>query len=108
MRVPHIIDRNTRTEYEPSKDTTELVGESERIIVSENFEWDNKLCPTLVTQCVRAICKTFKESPLLNLTCPEKNHLLEILPTDLPLEVVVPLIEVRRKLTFKTDLTPHL
>lgn len=94
MRVPHVINRNTKYEFDASKETLELLGEEGRKLLSENFEWDAKLCPTLVTICVRAICKNFKENPLLELPCPDKNHLLEILPTDVPLELVVPLIEV--------------
>lgn len=95
MRIPYIINKDTVTEYTPSKETLELLGEANRKIRPEDYDWDSDLCPSLVTFCVRAICDNFKDFPLLELPCPDRNHLLEILPLDLPLELVVPLIEVR-------------
>lgn len=94
MRIPYIINKNTKVEYTPSKATVDLVGETGRKIISENFNWDDELCPSLATLCVQAICKSFKDFPRLDLPCPDRNYLLEILPTDLPLELTVPLIEV--------------
>lgn len=95
MRIPHIINKDVKNVYTPSKETLELVSEVERRFRSEDYEWDNDLCPSLVTLCVRVIARNFKEHPLLNLPfCVDRDHLLEILPTDLPLELVVPLIEV--------------
>lgn len=95
MRIPYVINKDIKNVYTPSKETLELVSEIERNICSEDFEWDNKLIPSLVTLCVRTIAENFSKRPLLDLPfCADRDHLLQILPTDLPLELVVPLIEV--------------
>lgn len=96
MRIPHIINKDVKNVYTPANETLELVSEIERKIKSEDFdEWDRDLCPTLMTLCVRAISRDFKEHPRLDLPFPaDRDHLLQILSTDLPLELVVPLIEV--------------
>lgn len=95
MRIPFIINKDVKNVYIPAKETLELVSEVERIIRSEDFEWDNNLVPSLVTLCVRTIATSFHQHPLLDLPfCADRDHLLQILPTDLPLELVVPLIEV--------------
>lgn len=102
MRIPYIIDKDVKNVYTPSKETLELISELERKIRSEDFEWDNELVPSLVTLCVQTIAKHFVQHPLLDLPfCADRDHLLQILPTDLPLELVVPLIEVCVKLTYR-------
>lgn len=96
MRFPHIIAENTRIAYTPSPAALELEGEINRKVKAEDFEWDKDLCPPLSTLCIRAIAKNFKNEQLLDeLPCEDRLHLLEILPTDLELEIVVPLIEVK-------------
>lgn len=95
MRIPHIINKDVKNVYTPSAQTLELVSEIDRKIRSEDFEWDDDQLPTLATLCVRSIAKNFKDHPLLDLPfCADRDHLLQILPLDLPLELVVPLIEV--------------
>ena len=96
MRIPYKINKNTYDTYQPSPASLALVAENERQIVAENFEWDKKLCPSLITLCVEAINSKFATKPLLNeLPCQDRDYLLEILDVDLPLELVVPLIEVK-------------
>lgn len=53
------------------------------------------LPPTLVSLCVMAIAKNFEACPIINelVLCADRDFLLEILPTDLPLSLVVPIIE---------------
>lgn len=93
MRIPYVIDKNVKDVYHPSPATQQLLGELNRQLEPEDFEWDADLCPSLVTLCVQAVCKQFEEHPLLELPfCADRDHLLQILPTDLPLELVVPLI----------------
>lgn len=95
MRFPHIISGNTRIEYTSSPAALELEDEVNRKVKADDFEWDTEICPLLSTLCIQAIAKDFKNKQLLEeLPCQDKLHLLEILPTDLELEIVVPLIEV--------------
>lgn len=95
MRIPYIINKDVKNVYTPSKQTLELVSEVDRQIHSEDFNWDNSFVPSLVTICVKSIARNFKDHPMLDLPfCQDRDHLLQILPTDLPLELVVPLIEV--------------
>ncbi|GJQ88259.1 hypothetical protein Trydic_g13247 [Trypoxylus dichotomus] len=94
MRFPHIISDNTHIEYKPSEAALELEDEVNRKVKAEDFEWDKELCPLLSTLCIEVIAKNFKNQQLLNeLPCHDRLYLLEILPTDLDLEIVVPLIE---------------
>ncbi|KAK9711116.1 Leucine rich repeat [Popillia japonica] len=94
MRFPHIINDNTRIEYTPAEAALDLQDESDRKVKAEDFEWDSELCPLLSTLCIQAIAKNFSKKPLLDeLPCHDRLYLLEILSTDLDLEIVVPLIE---------------
>ncbi|XP_022905812.2 dynein regulatory complex subunit 5-like [Onthophagus taurus] len=94
MRYPHIITNNVKIAYEPHSAAEELAREAERTFFAENFDFDKELCPSLTTLCVEVIAKNFKERPLLQeLPCADRLHLLELLPTDIPLELAVPIIE---------------
>ncbi|CAG9769592.1 unnamed protein product [Ceutorhynchus assimilis] len=94
MRIPHNINQSTLQVYTPSTDTTDLIGEQSRKLVSENFEWDKNQCHSLKEYCVAAIAKYFKDKPLLKeLPCEDLVYLLDILPLDLPLEFIIPLID---------------
>ncbi|CAH1374531.1 dynein regulatory complex subunit 5-like [Tenebrio molitor] len=94
MRIPYKINKNTYITYDASPESLILVKEDERQILSENLEWDKEHCPSLTTLCVEAIKSNFAKSPLLNeLPCQDRDYLLEILDVDLPLDLVIPLIE---------------
>ncbi|KAJ8921731.1 hypothetical protein NQ315_010641 [Exocentrus adspersus] len=93
MRIPHIINLNTLAEFQPSPDALDLIGENERGLVAENFEWNKDHCPTLADCCVQTISKHFDKYQILDeLPCMDRDHLLEILSHDLPLEVAVPVL----------------
>lgn len=95
MKIPYIISKNTFKVYSPSTQSLELIGENTRKIVAENFNWDNSQCPSLKEFCIQSIAEHFKEKQLLHeLTCADKVSLLDVLPVDLPLELVIPLVNV--------------
>lgn len=95
MRVPYVINKNTIKAYEPSDVALRLIGELARNVHSEDFDWDSDICPPLVTLCIESLAKNFE-----NRNCyddvfdADKDHLLELLSTSLPLELTVPLIDV--------------
>ncbi|KAG5884487.1 hypothetical protein JTB14_001282 [Gonioctena quinquepunctata] len=94
MRIPHSINPNTLEEYSPSPETLDLLGEIERKLFSEDFQWNKDHLPSLVDLCVQCIAKHFEQFPLYEeLPCEDKDHLLELISVDLPLELVVPMIE---------------
>ncbi|XP_044258973.1 dynein regulatory complex subunit 5-like [Tribolium madens] len=94
MRIPYKINKNTHLTYEASPESLILVGEPERQILSENFQWDKNHCPSLATLCVEVIKSKFTDNSLLDeLPCQDRDYLLEILDLALPLQLVVPLIE---------------
>ena len=96
MRFPHVVNSNTNIVYSPSPASLRLAYEINRKISPEDYTWDENLTPSLTEICVQAIAKNFGERQLLNeLPHADRLHLLEIIPTDLPLDIVVPLIEVR-------------
>nr|XP_023029466.1 T-complex-associated testis-expressed protein 1-like [Leptinotarsa decemlineata] len=94
MRIPHSINPNTLAEYSPSPETTDLIGETERQIISEDFQWNKNHCPTLVDLSIQCIGKNFEKKPLFcELPCEDKDHILEIISPDLPLELAIPIID---------------
>ncbi|KAJ8976667.1 hypothetical protein NQ317_004685 [Molorchus minor] len=94
MRIPHIISKDTHIAYQCSPQSLDLVGEDQRKLLAEDIEWDKDHCPTLVDYSVQAISEYFERNPLLNdLPGQDRDYLLEIVSTDLPLELVIPLIE---------------
>lgn len=103
MRIPHIINKNTLVAYNPSAVTLSLLHEQNRQLLSEDL-MRKDLPPTLVSLCVMAIAKNFEACPIINelVLCADRDFLLEILPTDLPLSLVVPIIEVSQSVVKKT------
>lgn len=94
LRTPHTINENTHIEYTPHQAALELLGEKNRKLKHEDFSWAQHICPTLIEYCIWAIRKHFEEKPVFHeLLCADSHYLLEILPLDLPLTLVVPLIE---------------
>ncbi|KAJ8962337.1 hypothetical protein NQ318_018319 [Aromia moschata] len=94
MRVPHIINNDTLLAYQCSPQSLNLVGEDQRTLVAEDLQWDKDHCPSLIDYSVEAISRYFERNPLLDeLPGDNCDYLLEILSTDLPLELVIPLID---------------
>lgn len=91
MRVLHIVNQNFLKVYFPSPESLELIGEDERLIVSENVDWTSDNVTSLVDFCVQTISKNFEKYPEIinDLPCENRQYLLEILSSDLPLECAV-------------------
>lgn len=95
MRIPHIINENTVEVYKPSNESINLIDENKRKLISENFEWNKYHCPSLIDFCVQQINATFEGKAILNeLPCADRDYLLELLSVQLPLNLVIPLINV--------------
>lgn len=96
MRVPHVIEVNTKFIYDPPPDVIARFGnEVGRTLCAENYQWDTDMIETLAMLCLKNIAKNFSTYPVIDkLTCEDRNVLVELLPTDLDLQFVVPLIEV--------------
>lgn len=99
MRIPYVISKNTIKAYEPSDVALRLIGELARNVHPENLNWDSALCPSLVTLCIESLAKNFENRNCYDdLFHADKDNLLELLSTSLPLELTVPLIEVSPRL----------
>lgn len=95
MRIPFVIGKSVLRVYEPSDIALKLIGELARNVHAENFYWDSEACPSLVTYCIRALAENFEKRPVLNdVHRADKDNLLELLPTNLPLQLTIPLIDV--------------
>ncbi|XP_045466622.1 dynein regulatory complex subunit 5-like [Harmonia axyridis] len=93
-RVPHTIKKSTYTEYEASPESLILDSEQNRKIHAENLDWNVGHPPSLADCCVVSLSRNFEKLKLLNeVPCENRTYLLEILPTDLPLEICIPLID---------------
>lgn len=91
MRIPHVINENLLQVYSPSSETLDLVGECERLLIAENFSWNQDHIPSLTDFCVRTISKHFEKYPDIfkEIPCENKDYLFEILSTNLPFECAV-------------------
>ncbi|XP_076681763.1 dynein regulatory complex subunit 5 isoform X2 [Andrena cerasifolii] len=95
MRIPHTVPRNVFEAYRCSYETTRLSLERDRSIRSEDAFWDEGRLPSLRTLALRAIAAAWKDNPILDelSTCEDRFELIEILPTDLPFELTIKVIE---------------
>ncbi|KAL3288185.1 hypothetical protein HHI36_002635 [Cryptolaemus montrouzieri] len=93
-RIPHTMNKNTYKQYEASNETLALESEQNRNIHAENLGWNVSHPPTLTDCCVVSLSRHFEKLRLLNeVPCENRTYLLEILPTDIPLEITIPLID---------------
>ena len=80
-------------DYAPrcSAETLILPREQNRTLFSENDSWDENIVPDLKILALRAIVSDWERNPILETlpTCEDKDILLEILPTNLPLKLVI-------------------
>ncbi|XP_056636675.1 dynein regulatory complex subunit 5 [Diorhabda sublineata] len=93
MRVPHTVSKLLVELHTPSPECLDLIGEDQRQILAEDLNWNNGEVPTLVDLCVKKIAEKFEERPYFDeLPCEDRDHLLELISTNLPLEMAIPLI----------------
>ncbi|KAK6639025.1 hypothetical protein RUM43_007295 [Polyplax serrata] len=90
MKTPHTINSNYFKEYFPSDVSQVIIPDCYRNVKSEDQTWD-EFCPVRLTeQCVAVLVKNFKKRVVLQeLPLWDRNRMLETLPTDLPLPLVV-------------------
>ncbi|XP_075221378.1 dynein regulatory complex subunit 5 isoform X1 [Lycorma delicatula] len=95
MRVPHTIPVNTLRAYAASDQTLMLMGERFRLIRSEDLTWDERVPLSLAYICIQTLADNFEKhkNVLPFLPVPDLDYLLEILPPDLPVELVAPIID---------------
>jgi len=81
--------------YRCSFETVSLPEEQGRTLRPEDASWDDDAVPDLKTLALRVIVSIWKDYPILKAlpTCVDKDMLLEMLPTDLPFELVIRKIE---------------
>lgn len=95
MRIPHFIDKGCKEEYETSEQALALGTEQNKNVYINDFQWDIHLVPTLEFYALKVITKNFFKDPIINkLPCADREEILEMLPLDLDLFLVVPLIQV--------------
>lgn len=98
MRVPHTINPLIKEVYAPSSVTLRLKDEIDRTIRSEHFEVFFSMVETLATLCVHVIAKNFEKISFYEeLDQVDKDHLVELLSTSLPLTLVIPVIDASIK-----------
>ncbi|CAG9830543.1 unnamed protein product [Diabrotica balteata] len=94
MRIPHTVDPLIVDLHKPPAECLNLVGEDKRLIIAEDLSWNQHHVPTLADLCVKRIAERFEEKPyFLELPCEDKDHLLELLSTNIRLEIAIPLID---------------
>lgn len=96
MKIPHTINKNVINCYSPSSQTLRLEDERFIALRAANLLWTDSDCESLRDLCLEVIGGNFEKAPLYyELPAADRDQLAEIISTDLPLELVVTLIEVR-------------
>ncbi|XP_012281208.1 T-complex-associated testis-expressed protein 1 [Orussus abietinus] len=91
MVIPCSISKNAFEAYRCSVATISLPSEYGRTLRSENEEWAVKIIPDLKVLALKAIVDQWQENPIFEElpTCVDQEMLLEMLPTNLPFEMMI-------------------
>ncbi|XP_034944047.1 dynein regulatory complex subunit 5 [Chelonus insularis] len=91
MRIPHTISKNVFEAYRCSTETISLPQEQGRKIRAEDDTWDELIVPELKVLALRKLVEGWQKSSIFeNLSSlDDRDMLLEMLPPDLPLEIVL-------------------
>lgn len=101
MRVPHVINTNVQEVYQPSAQTLILLDEVNRKIRASNLLWTSSEIETLATQALKVIANNFEKYPIIDYLIPQdRDHLIEIIDTTLPLTITIPLIDDGRDVHY--------
>ncbi|XP_046382493.1 dynein regulatory complex subunit 5 isoform X2 [Ischnura elegans] len=94
MKIPYTVPKCAIKAYKPSKACLAHGSEPNRILKAEQGAWDELLPKSLSELAIDALIKNYAEKPIYNeiLLEEDKNALLENLPLDLPLKIVIPII----------------
>ncbi|XP_039282090.1 dynein regulatory complex subunit 5 [Nilaparvata lugens] len=95
MRIPHTLRVNVIRVYASSTQSRQLLGEMNRSIESDNFSWDKYDPLSLMDTCVKVMAEGFEMcyEYIKRLPRQDLDYVLEILRTDLPVHLTVPVIE---------------
>lgn len=96
MKVPYVVPVNTRKAYRTSNVMKASLGEADRKIVAENFEWDDNFTPAPLTYYAAiALSKIFHRiNPLQKILQKDRDILIDLYPANIPLKFTVPYIKV--------------
>lgn len=99
MKIPYVVNLNTREAYATSKTMKESVGEAPRKIIAEDFEWDDDITPAPLRYFAALSLSTVfhKINPLKKVLQKDIDLLMDLYPADIPLKSSVPYIKVIEK-----------
>ncbi|XP_034830801.1 dynein regulatory complex subunit 5-like isoform X2 [Maniola hyperantus] len=95
MKVPYVVPVSTRKAYSTSNVMKTSLGEADRQIVAENFEWDDNFTPAPLTYYAAiALSKIFHRiNPLQKILQKDRDILMDLYPANIPLKFTVPYIK---------------
>lgn len=98
MKIPYLVNLNTRQAYESTPTIKNSPAEAPRKIVAEDFEWDDDITPPPLTYCTALVLsKMFhKVNPLERILQKDIDILMDLYPADIPLRCSVPHIKVNQ------------
>ncbi|XP_023944635.2 uncharacterized protein LOC112050576 [Bicyclus anynana] len=95
MKIPYVVPANTREAYTTSATMKASLGEADRKIVAEDFEWDDNFTPAPLTYLAAiALSKIFHRlNPLRRILQKDRDILMDLYPATIPLKFTVPCIK---------------
>ncbi|CAB3240904.1 unnamed protein product [Arctia plantaginis] len=95
MKIPYVVNLNTREAYATSDIMKTSPGEAPRKIVAEDFEWDDDFTPAPLTYfAALSLSRAFhKINPLKHILQKDVDMLMDLYPADIPLKASVPHIK---------------
>lgn len=100
MKIPYVVNLNTREAYATSDIMKTSPGEAPRKVVAEDFEWDDDFTPAPLTYfAALTLSRVFHRiNPLKHILQKDVDMLMDLYPADIPLKASVPHIKVCMKL----------
>ncbi|CAH0592527.1 unnamed protein product [Chrysodeixis includens] len=95
MKIPYLVNLNTRQAYESTKTIKKSIAEAPRKVVAEDFEWDDDITPPPLTYCAALVLSRLfhRINPLKQILQKDIDILMDLYPADIPLRCSVPYIK---------------
>ncbi|XP_049875578.1 dynein regulatory complex subunit 5-like [Pectinophora gossypiella] len=98
MKIPYVVSLNARAAYDCSPVMKTSSTEANRLLIAEDFEWDDGVTPAPLTYfAALTLSKIFRRlNPLHKILQKDVDMLMDLFPAEIPLKFSVPHIKDER------------